>query len=184
MKKFNFFRSGILLVVIVVFAYCSKDEGDVGPPGPAGTTGPQGPVGPAGPKGDTGTANVIYSQWVNTTWLPDTIMQGSVVIDTAGYFVNINAPKLTLNMLNTGEIKVYINLNTPAAPVVFPLPFNNGAVFIDATFFTNTIQLYSNADLTGLPARYILIPGSAPARMATINWNNYAEVKTNLGLED
>ena len=185
MKKLNLFPSSLLLAVILVFTYCSKD-GDAGPQGPAGPAGPAGPTGTQGPKGDTGTANVIYSNWIDTAnWKPDTVMVGSVVTDTLGYFANINAPKLNLNVLNTGEIKVYVNLSDdPNFPLVFPLPFNNGAVFIDPIFFPSTIQLSSNVELDGLPIRYILIPGKVPARMATINWNNYEEVKKHLGLTD
>ena len=185
MKKLNLFRSCLLLAVILVFAYCSKD-GDTGPQGPAGPAGPAGPTGTQGPKGDTGTANVIYSSWTDTAnWKPDTVMVGSVVTDTLGYFANISAPKLTLNILNTGEIKVYVNLSDdPNFPLVFPLPYNNGSVFIDPVFFPNTIQLYSNAELDGLPIRYILIPGKVPARMATVDWNNYDAVKKYLGLKD
>lgn len=188
MKKFNLFRLSLLSIVILVFTYCAKD-GDTGPQGPAGPAGPAGPTGATGtqgPKGDTGTANVIYSNWIDTAqWKPDTVMVGSVVTDTLGYFANINAPKLNLNILNTGEIKVYINLsNDPNFPLVFPLPFNNGAVFIDPVFFPGTIQLSSNAQLNGLRIRYILIPGRVPARMATVDWNNYDAVKKYLGLKD
>jgi hypothetical protein len=57
-------------------------------------------------------------------------------------------------------------------------------VFIDPVFFPNTIQLYSNAELDGLPIRYILIPGKVPARLATVDWNNYDAVKKYLGLKD
>src|SRR5215207_3107608 len=110
MKKFNFSLAGFLLAVVLIFAYCSKD----GEAGPQGAAGPQGPAGPAGPTGGTGTAgpagtaNVIYSNWTDTTrWRPDTVMVGSVVVDTLGYFATISAPKLTASILNTGEIKVY-----------------------------------------------------------------------------
>jgi len=168
----------------LVFSYCSKD-GEAGPQGPAGPAGPAGPTGQTGPKGDTGTANVIYSAWItNTPWKPDTVMVGSVVTDTLGFFADINAPKLTLNMLNNGELKVYVNLNTTASPYIVPLPFTNGSIFIDPAFFLNTVELYSNAQLTGLPVRYILIPGSVPGRMATVDWNNYEAVKAYLGLKD
>ena len=189
MRKISFvysFATAISIALILVA--CSK-EGDQGPAGPAGAAGPAGPAGATGatgPKGDTGTANVIYSNWIDTaTWRPDTLMEGSVIIDTVGWFANINAPKLTTTMLNTGELKVYVNLGNAASPVVFPLPFNNGAVFIDPAFFLSTIQIYSNAKLTGLPVRYILIPGSVKGRIGqNVNWNNYAEVKAYLGLKD
>jgi len=169
------------MAFILLLAACKK--GDTGPAGPAG---PAGPTGATGAQGAVGTANVIYSDWIDTaTWLPDTVMVGNVVTDTLGYFTNISAAKLDATILNSGEIKVYVNVNTVADPVVFPLPFNNGSLFIDVVFFTNTIQLYSNGDLTDFPFRYILIPGGTTARhYKSINWSNYSEVKAYLGLKD
>ncbi len=189
--KFLTIPSILFLAITVIIAGCSKD-GDTGPAGPAGPAGPTGAAGAAGvpgAQGAPGTANVIYSAWIDTAdFRPDTIMTGPV-IDTIGYFANISAPKLDLDMLNKGEIKVYVNLGSDTDPVVFPLPFNNGNVFIDVIFFLNGIQIYSNADLTGLvPFRYVLIPGGTAARNApgqkTINWNNYKEVQQYLGLKD
>ncbi|MEO7394448.1 MAG: hypothetical protein ABIU11_05850, partial [Chitinophagaceae bacterium] len=135
--------------------------------------------------GDTGVANVIYSAWIDTaTWRPDTTITGSV-IDTLGYFATITAPKLDLTILNTGEMKVYVNFNTPDDPVVFPLPYNNG-LYIDVLFFLNSIQLYSNGQLTDFPFRYVLIPGGVLSGRGTktVNWNDYNEVKAYLHLKD
>ena len=184
MKKAKFLLPcAVCVAFILLLASCKK--GDTGPAGPAGPAGAAGATGAAGPAGAVGTANVIYSAWIDTaTWRADTVHNGTV-IDTLGYFANINAPKLDLTILNTGEIKVYINVNTPADPTVFPLPFNNGQIFIDVVFFLNTIQVSSNAKLTGLPFRYVLIPGGTTARTyKSINWNNYNEVKAYLGLKD
>lgn len=172
----------ILCIALVVgIISCSKE----GPAGPAGATGPAGPAGAAGgqgPAGPAGTANVIYSDWIDTVQYgllaaPDTI---------AGA---ITTPALTADILNNGEIKVYANLNTPADPLVVPIPVNGGFFlgeggFIEPAFFTGEIDIISNRDLTGLPLRYILIPGGSHARMAKINWNNYNEVKAYLGLKD
>lgn len=47
-------------------------------------------------KSDTGTANVIYSSWLDVTYLADTIHIGTLV-DTIGFYTNITAPKLTTN---------------------------------------------------------------------------------------
>ena len=55
------------------FTACSK-TGPTGPAGPAGQDGAAGAAGPAGPKGDTGTANVIYSPWLDVTYKPDTFI--------------------------------------------------------------------------------------------------------------
>ncbi|HZJ59019.1 MAG TPA: hypothetical protein VFD24_02040 [Chitinophagaceae bacterium] len=184
MRKTLRLLSYILSVAFVVgIVSCSKD----GPAGPAGATGPAGPAGAAGaagPAGPTGTANVIYSDWDTTaTWIVDTVHNGAT-IDTVGYHANLAAPKLDTTILNRGEVKVYVNANTTADPVVFAVPYNDGLIFIDAVFFTGTIQLVSNVKLTGVPFRYILIPGGTHARTTKVNWNNYSEVKAYLGLKD
>jgi len=186
--KFFAIPSVLLIAITLIISSCAKDgsAGATGPAGPAGPQGPGGAPGVPGAAGPAGTANVIYSAWTDTTtWRPDTTMTGTK-IDTVGWFANISAPKLDTTMLNTGEIKVYINLGTTADPVVFPLPFNNGRVFIDVVFFTNTIQVSSNANLKGLPIRYILIPGGVKAGRGykTINWNDYNQVKAFLNLKD
>lgn len=182
MRKTLRLLSYILSVALVIgIISCSKE----GPAGPAGATGPAGPAGAAGsqgPAGPAGTANVIYSDWTDTVTYgilaaPDTI---------AG---EILAPALTADILNNGEIKVYANINTPADPVVVPLPLHGGFFlgdggFIDVVFFTGAIDIVTNRDITGLPLRYVFIPGGSHARKAKIDWNNYNEVKAYLGLKD
>ena len=168
--------------MVIFLASCSK----TGSTGPAGPAGPAGAGGAAGPAGATGTANVIYSPWIDTTtWIVDTVHNGAV-IDTVGYHALLNVPKLDLTMLNTGEIKVYVNASTdPADPTVFPVPYNDGSLFIDVVFYLNTIQITSNGKLTGIPFRYILIPGGTAARTTkTIDWKNYKAVQAYLGLKD
>ena len=177
--------SHILSTALVVgIVSCSKE----GPAGPAGATGPAGPAGAAGsqgPAGAAGTTNVLYSDWIDTTtWIADTVHNGATV-DTLGYFADLAVPALNTNILNRGEIKVYMDLgNDPTFPIVLPIPFNNGSVFVNPVFLPHIIELSSNADLTAVPFRYILIPGGTHARMAKINWNNYNEVKAYLGLKD
>ena len=193
MKKFNLFRSSLLLTVILIFAGCAKD-GDTGPQGPPGPAGPAGPTGTQGPKGDLGTANVIYSAWLDVTYEAVT---DPATGDPIAWVAEIPAPKLTADILLKGEIKVYLNAGTAADPAVFPLPINDlyaltGVANLNAYFSLNTINLYSTEDAStfidagekAFQYRYILIPGGAPARRATINWNNYEEVKKHLGLKD
>jgi len=194
MKRTSLLYLFLSLITLTLFFSCKK--GDTGPAGPAGPTGAagaagaNGATGAQGPKGDTGVANVIYSAWIDTTtWHADTTITGSV-IDTIGYFATITADKLDLEMLNSGAIKVYMNLNTADDPVVFPLPYANGiylnGLYVDIAFALNSILLYSNADLTDVPIRYILIPGSVLAGRGTktINWKDYNQVKEYLHLKD
>ena len=57
-----------VIAITLIFTQCQKgDTGPAGPAGPAGPTGPTGPAGANGAKGDTGTANVIYSAWLDVT---------------------------------------------------------------------------------------------------------------------
>jgi len=181
-KTLRLFSYILSVALVVAIASCDKE----GPAGPAGQTGPAGPAGPAGsqgPAGQPGTANVIYSDWDTTAiWNP---IIDTTTSDTVGYFADFDVQALDTNILNRGEIKVYVNVSTDATfPVVYPLPFNNGAVFIDPVFAPNIIELTSNVDLTGVPFRYILIPGGTHARKVKIDWNNYNEVKAYLGLKD
>ncbi|MDQ6845768.1 MAG: collagen-like protein, partial [Bacteroidota bacterium] len=113
----------LLFLITIVFANCKK--GDTGPAGPAGANGANGatgPTGPQGPKGDTGTANVIYSPWLDVAFLADTVHNGTI-IDTLGYYAHIAAAKLDTNILARGEMKVYLNLGSAATPHVVPLPY-------------------------------------------------------------
>lgn len=183
-----------VLVIALIFTQCQK--GDVGPTGPAGPSGPAGPAGPAGSKGDTGTANVIYSPWLDVTYAADTVHIGSV-IDTLWWLAHITANKLTQTILDRGEIKVYMNWGTQADPDIAPLPLSDVffvGLYINPEFLLQKIDLYSNFNAstftqTGqkhLQYRYILIPGSVAGRLSkpVIDWKNYNEVKAYLGLPD
>ena len=185
MKKLTMRAIAALLVsAVLAFSSCSKE-------GPAGATGPAGPAGPTGAtgaQGATGTANVIYSEWIDTTtWHADTVHNGAQ-IDTVSYTALVSAPQLDLGILNTGVIKVYADFNLDATdPTVLALPYLGSSFYIDALFYLNTIQLSSNVDFTGLPVRYVLVPGGTAAGRKSaqaIDWNNYAEVKKYLNLKD
>jgi len=194
MKQVNALTTLCFVAVFaLVIASCSK-EGPAGPAGAAGPAGPAGPAGSAGPKGDTGVANVIYSTWLDATYIADTVHNGAV-IDTIGFYYDATVPKLTNAILTTGEIKVYLNLGTAATPGIVPLPYFDPyfGISINPTFTTSLIDLYSNLNVSTYTDqtsgqkrqqwRYILIPGGKPARSA-IDWNNYAEVKKYLNLPD
>jgi len=191
----------LALLVLITFIFTQCQKGDAGPAGPAGPTGPAGAAGSpgsTGPKGDTGTANVIYSPWLDVTYKADTVHNAppDPPIDTLGFYATITAPKLTNAILNTGEIKVYLNIGTPTTPDIVPLPYFDvySLININPDYSLQEIFLYSNIDastvtISGvkrLQYRYILIPGSVPGRLSkpTVDWNNYNEVKAYLGLTD
>lgn len=198
MQQKNFFKLfTALLGIVLFFAHCQKgDVGPAGPKGDTGATGANGAAGAQGAKGDSGTANVIYSAWLDvTTFVPETFTNNGV-LDTLDFTARITAPKLTSAILNSGEMKVYFNFGTLAAPNVVPLPYVDivsSGISITPEFAVGRIDLYSNvrantATLTDgkhYQYRYILIPGVVNARVAQpVDWNNYNQVKEYLGLKD
>lgn len=186
----------LLIATTTLFTSCSKDgaAGPAGQQGEKGDKGDTGPGGPAGPKGDPGSANVIYSNWLDVAYKPDTVHLAGGGIDTIGYYANVDAPKLTTNMLSTGEVKIYVNLNHVNDPVITTIPYNGNGIFINFVAYESTIEFYSNIDAgtfqsnTGVKYqqyRYVIIPGGTQARTASaVDWNNYAAVKAYLGLKD
>lgn len=157
--------------------------------------GKDGATGPAGPAGDSSSTTVIYSDWLDVRYKPDTIHTSGGAIDTIGFYATIDAPKLTVDMLSTADVKAYINTNNASDPVIYSLPYNaKSGIYINVTAYTQTIQLYSNADLSTVLGndgvkyqqyRYMILPGNTSARSATqVNWSDYAAVKAYLGLKD
>lgn len=193
MKRITTRISYVLLLAAAVFvSSCSKD-GDTGPQGEQGPPGPAGPGGPGGPQGEPGTANVIYSDWLDVTY--DAVKNEAG--DTVAFDAIISAPKLTNEILSTGEIKVYFNWGTAAEMTVDPLPlfdiYLGGGLSITTTFSAEQIYLFSNFDMSTFTDtngkqfqyRYILIPGGQTARSSkAVNWGNYKEVQAYLGLKD
>lgn len=188
MKKLTMRAIAALLVsAAVAFSSCSKE-------GPAGATGPAGPAGPTGAtgaQGATGTANVIYSQWTNVTF-------------TNGVG-RLTATDLSKEILNSGSIKVYMNMGNVDTPFVVQIPCvipyaiatgdttgTNPDIYMDPYFKEGEIILSSNYNLTSsggfFQYRYILIPGGTPAGRKSSNnsvdWSNYAAVKKYLNLKD
>lgn len=188
MSKKSLFLPILVALSVVVFTACQK-EGDTGPAGPAGPAGNDGPQGPPGPKGDTGVANVIYSDWLDVTYEVNLDENG----DTASWSAVIPAPQITQEILSQGEIKVYMNVNTADDPVIFPLPYFDGGIILNAAFYTDTIVLVSNFDMgtvvdqgqTYFQYRYVVIPGGVLAtKPDNVNLDNYLEMKKFFKLEN
>ncbi len=177
----------VLFAAIFVISCKKGDTGPAGPAGPAGAAGAAGAAGSAGPKGDTGTANVIYSAWLNvpfTIVTDDTTHPGT--IDTLGWQAVISAPKLTNTILSQGTVKVYFNFGTAAAPDIIELPFTDpfsyginvttefvqGQIFLFSLLGDLSTQTTSSGNVGQF--RYVLIPGAVPA---SINVKDYNSVK-------
>jgi hypothetical protein len=156
--------------------------------------GKDGAAGPAGPKGDPGSGDVIYSEWLDVLFKPDTLHLAGGGIDTIGYYATIDVPKLTLALLSTADVKVYINTDDASDPLIYPLPYSApSGLNIQMMAYTQTIELYSNEDVGTVTAngktyqqyRYMIVPGNAQARSAaSVNWSDYTAVKASLGLKD
>jgi hypothetical protein len=185
MKKISgFLFVALMFSVVLGVTSCGKD-GDAGPAGAAGAAGPKGDNGPKGDQGAPGAANVIYSEWLDVEYGVDS---------SAGiYFVDIDADKITADVLNTGFVRVYINFGTPAAPAVVSVPYaEESGVYIKDYLLEGIIELVSNADASTVAdnngakrrqVRYVIIPGGTAARTAksAIDWNDYAKVKAYMG---
>ncbi|MCB0372444.1 MAG: collagen-like protein [Muricauda sp.] len=166
--SFKVFISMALSSVLV--ASCSPEDGAdgaVGPQGPQGeqgVAGPQGEQGDQGEQGEPGTANVIYSDWVNTEL-------GDNILSTSASFT-IDAPEIDADMLNFGTILVYARrIDGVIGNIVYQLPIVFGAARQQSYYFRAQsdeiiISVVGNeegenvGDGTFLEQyRYVLIPG-------------------------
>jgi hypothetical protein len=187
--KHSFLRSSYVLVFTAALLFTACKKGDTGPAGEKGDTGEKGSTGATGATGKTGTANVIYSEWIDVTFN---------AVDTS-YEGVITAPKIVDSIVQKGEVKVYWNINTAAAPTIVALPFADNGLLTGAKDFlifpiiqAGNIFLESTYNVSSRTAngeklsqyRYVIIPGGTTARTATIDWNDYSQVKAYLGLKD
>lgn len=184
MKQKTFYHPfSLLLAFILLITACSK-EGPAGPAGPVGPQGPTGTTGSQGPKGDTGTANVIYSAWLDVTF--------RINQDSSAFIATIPAVRLTNPILTSGVVKVYLNLSTAATPVIVPLPYFDGDFIINTRYSSQTIQIIANDNFSTVlnqagakvfQFRYVIMPGGTTAR-STVDLNNYEEVKKYYNIPD
>jgi len=159
-----------------------------------------------GPKTDSGwgtpinlkgTANVMYSEWVN----PQQWEEGTFNATKYRYF-DILANAMTQDILDNGVVNVYTNLNTQS---IYSLPIGKGDTPANPNysffFELKPQQLrigYINPDNsttlpmalnTNIDFRYVLIPGEESlakrkAKSLPIDLNNYQEVKKYFGIRD
>lgn len=152
-----------------------------------GDAGPAGPQGEKGDSGVAGNAGITYSAWADASF--------TLASDNATYIVDIDAPKITSAILNSGDVKVYTQYYTSSGElVVMPLPYFDGGFLINVSLFEGGFEIYSNADFStytddngkkAFQYRYVIIPGGqAAARKAGIDWNNYEQVKAYLHLKN
>lgn len=184
---------GILSLLLLVawgtlFVGCEGPQGPEGPAGPAGptgpqgvsgvagATGPQGASGVAGPQGPAGTANVIYSPWAPVNFTGS----GTLYVGT------ITAPQLTQTILDRGDIRVYWQESGRVITLPYSEVIGGTTYTVHQRLYVGRIELRASYPLGSQQMRYVLIPGGVPTggRLATINWDDYNEVKQVLNLPD
>lgn len=145
------------------------EQGPVGPkgdPGEQGEQGLEGEQGDQGPKGDTGTANVIYSDWIPTEF-PNNIT-------TSGAGFDIDALDLTQDIMDKGTVMVFGRNLTIFGFDYFALPFITSGDQHNFRIEKEKVLRITAATLSGTPSsqvgspffedyRYVIIPGGKPA---------------------
>ncbi len=111
----------------------------------------KGDQGPIGPRGPAGPDSVVYSQWItlNSTYNPD----DTLFEDT------LSAPSITQGILDSGIILTYVNFQESDG-TYHVVPVSSLNYFISEDYSLGHINIIATADLTGLPYRYVTIPGS------------------------
>ncbi|SEJ67208.1 hypothetical protein SAMN04487995_5799 [Dyadobacter koreensis] len=169
MKNFiKLLTPSVLFASVMLLIACAGSDGEVGPKGDAGE------AGTAGPKGDPGSANVIYSAWIPTTF------SGS----GSSYTGSITAPKLTQEMLDKADIRVYWSEGGRVISMPYAQTIGGTAYSVHQRFFVGRIDLIASYAVSQQSFRYIIIPGGVAARQKPLSQMSYEEVKYFYGIND
>ena len=113
-----------------------------------GDAGPAGPIGPAGPD------SVTYSPWIT--------LNTPLSIGTAGdssYSQTVTAASITQTVLDKDVILSYVNLANNPATEVDLVATSSLSFAVSETFLVGKVDLFSRANLTGIPYRFVIVPG-------------------------
>jgi len=149
--------------------------------------------GAGGPQDPTGTANVIYSDWMSFRQA-----QRDTVVDGTNLKINhIPAPQLTQAHIDNGTLMVYMQHQTNVYPLPYTSDAGSGNMASTISFIAKPSVIYvtrythdNSASLGFSPAlqfRYIIIPGGVTAKSAqleNINLQDYGAIRTALNIED
>ncbi len=202
---------GILAVMsaVIFMDACKGEKGDVGPIGTNGVAGPTGANGAVGVAGPTGTANVIYSGWIDMNvvgyWYKLSSSNGgntngggsTNVFASHGWGADFAAP-ITQDILDKGQVFVYGKFaSTIGDNRVYLLPNTFwGSWYTQVNFLLNRIYVQtiwdqaSTVPSTYNPSgflvtyRYIIIPGAVSGRKEHLDYNDYEAVKKYYNLPD
>lgn len=172
MKTITRFLGLASIVAIFIFLdACKGEKGDVVPAGVTGAVGANGAIGANGQKGDTGTANVIYSDWMPLT------LTGSI---TSSSVATIQTPKITQEIIDKGVVLSFVKFQIGyfySLPLSFQIA---GRVDerIAIRYLLGTATITTNMNSSGALFRYVVIPeGIAGGRRAAIDYTDYEAVK-------
>lgn len=175
----NSLLNKVVLVVGIIagtcLAGCQPKAGDPGPKGDTGAQGPKGDTGAPGPKGDVGTANVIYSPWTSVTF------SGSGSLYTG----NLPAPKITQEVLDKADIRVYWNEGGRVLTLPYAETLGTTTYTVHQRIYVGRVEFRASYALSTQQFRYVIIPGGIPSgRLASVDLTNYAAVKAAFNIPD
>lgn len=192
MKNLNLRKNFCYFLLLVILL--SSCEGEEGAPGPVG---PKGDAGALGEQGPDGTANVMYSAWLQFDWNEDD--------EELFKRMSINEPELTHKFFDKGGVLlVYLKLDEPSLTGVLSLPLQTGndylyfGAVIVADEGLNQLRIIQQSMDGTTPVsilnekysfRYILIPGGIPiasSKSAGNAWSDlsYEEVIDKLNVSE
>jgi len=136
------------------------EQGSQGDQGTQGEQGSQGDQGEQGEQGETGTANVIYSEWIDSGFPLD--------ITSSSDTFEIPAPQITEEISNSGVVLVYAQFRTFINVLGIPAVVANRSYYFN--FIPGTLNITvasldgSNVGATSFGSyRYVIIPGGVAA---------------------
>ncbi len=158
-----------------------------------------GEPGPKGEQGEKGTANVVYSPWLQPEW--------NVTDQARLKIMKIIAPDVTQSLLDNGTILVYWKYTAEGdLSITFPLPYTEfnslgvpylnwtfsiygvGNIEVQMTSYGIDLNYFDYVNLDNNRLRYVLIPGEASStngRFApAVNYSNYEAVKDYYNIPD
>lgn len=187
MKTVNTAKITIIVFALLGSLSALSCEGPTGSDGPAG---PQGEPGPQGPKGDEGTANVIFSDWMDIVW--------NTADSPTNRAMYIEEPRVLGDFMDNGTLIIYLKQSNPSlGVVVLSLPYLQGTSYfysviadLPADDIAGILVIVRSTDgstvtdAEGVQLRYVLVPGGIPAKMPPDFWKDYEAVSSYYGIPD
>ncbi|MEH1007669.1 MULTISPECIES: hypothetical protein [unclassified Winogradskyella] len=177
-----------MLFISILFMGCSPEDGRNGTDGIDGA------------NGETGTANVIYSDWI------DSEFDDNIIATGGGFYVD--APNVTQAIIDTGIVLGFAkNIPLAGTPSIFQLPLindqNQYSVIVQnpgtLRFNASSIDGTSVGTTVYEAYRYVIIPGGNPissnrssnsattdSKSATLDYTkmSYKEIKALFNIPD